>query len=166
MSESAPDAPLAVLEPSQPRRWAGIATSGLLGGLLVVIGVAGEAPLVWQVIFVASGAGVLWSAARMRMATSRNVILTREALATSDGIHIARVDNVRTVERGVFALKPSNGFLVRLEAPEAPAAWAPGLYWRRGTFVGIGGVVSSGQARAMAEILSLLIHDRLPERDN
>jgi hypothetical protein len=35
--------------------------------------------------------------------------------------------------------------------------WAPGLYWRNGTFLGIGGVLSAGETKAMAEILTALV---------
>jgi hypothetical protein len=58
------------------------------------------------------------------------------------------------VERGAFAFKPSNGFLVRLDKPLG-RGWAPGLWWRLGRLLGVGGVTSASQSKAMAEILSL-----------
>jgi hypothetical protein len=72
---------------------------------------------------------------------------------------IVPIDQIRSVERGVFAFKPSNGFTIRLKS-KAPAAWQPGLWWRAGRSVGVGGVTSSTPAKFMAE----QIHDLITSR--
>lgn len=59
-----------------------------------------------------------------------------------------------SVDRGVFAFKPSNGFLVRTR-DGAPAAWVPGIWWRRGRSIGIGGLIPAHQTKLVAEVLSV-----------
>ena len=152
-----------VLIPSPARRWMGILSAVLLGMVLVWLASFPQPNFLWQLAFLAGAIWVLWGAYRMYQATSEHILLTREALVTGSGEVLARVENVAKVDRGVFAFKPSNGFLVRLKEPEGPATWRPGLWWRRGTFLGVGGVVPGGQSRAMAEILTAIILDMMPE---
>lgn len=160
---SSDDEILAVLVPSAARRWIGILTMASLGGLLIWVAAVAQPTLFWQVAFLAGGLAAVLGAVRMHRATSDRILLTREVLVTGAGEFVASVANVRQVERGAFAFKPSNGFLIRLKEPDGDGAWRPGLWWRRGTFVGIGGVVPGGQSRAMAEVLTALILDMLPE---
>jgi hypothetical protein len=55
-----------------------------------------------------------------------------------------------SVARGALAFKPSNGFPVTLRA-RGPFVWEPGLWWRIGRRVGVGGVTPGTPARFMAE---------------
>ena len=142
----------------------GILSAVLLGTVLAWLASFPQPSILWQFAFLAAAVWVLWGAYRMYEATSERILLTREALVTGSGEVLARVENVAKVDRGVFAFKPSNGFLVRLKEPEGPSAWRPGLWWRRGTFLGVGGVVPGGQSRAMAEILTAITLDMLPDR--
>ena len=153
------DKTLAVLPASQPRRWAGISMLVCLGLLLIWTAYAAVGAVLWQAIFLVFGVLSLWAADAMRRATEAVIQLTKTELRTDAGAVLARVEDVETVERGAFAFKPSQGFLVRLKTP-GPRGWAPGLWWRAGTFLGVGGVVSGGQSRAMAEILTALILER------
>ena len=72
---------------------------------------------------------------------------------------VAAWDDIARVERGAFALRPSNGFLLHLHAP-GPRAWAPGLWWRLGRRLGVGGVTAAGQSKGMAEILTAMLVER------
>lgn len=159
-----PEEILSVLPPSLGRRWMGIIVFFALGVVLLWLGIANAPSIGWRIAFIVFGAASLWGADGMRRATDDAIVLTREVLRTRSGRILARVDNVAKVERGAFAFKPSQGFLVRLKTPGEPG-WAPGLWWSRGTFVGIGGVVSGGQAKAMAEILTALSLNMLPSYD-
>ena len=154
---------LAVLTASQPRRWLGISMLITLGLLLIWTSFAAAGAFVWQAAFLVFGLASLAGAERMRRATEARIELTRDVLRSSTGEVLARVENISRVERGAFAFKPSNGFLVRLHAPEGKGAWRPGLWWRRGTFLGVGGVVPGGKSRAMAEVLTALTLDMLPD---
>ncbi len=134
-----------------------------LGALLIIVASNGAMPAGWQIIYVAFGLGAVYGSYRLWHATGDELELTRTEFRTSSGRRLASVDNIRVVERGAFAFKPSNGFLVRLKEPEDPNGWAPGLWWRVGTRIGVGGVVSAGQAKAMAEIMTALITGVLPD---
>ena len=112
----------------------------------------------WRGLFLGLGALAFFAADRLRYFTSDTIELTREVIRTRSGRHLAHVSNVKAVERGAFAFKPSNGFLVRLHEREG-RGWAPGLWWQRGRLLGVGGVIAGGQSRAMAEILSALLQD-------
>ena len=97
----------------------------------------------------------LLAAARLWNATNDKLELTRTELRTASGRVLTEVANIRSVDRGAFAFKPSNGFLVKLEEPRG-ASWAPGLWWQRGRLLGVGGVLRGGEARAMAEMITAL----------
>ena len=85
--------------------------------------------------------------------------MTKTELRTSDGLLIAKVSDIRSLDRGVFAFKPSNGFMLRLNV-KTPRRWRPGVWWSLGDRIGVGGVTSAHQTKAMAEILSAMIAQR------
>jgi hypothetical protein len=151
---------LATLHPSPPRRIVGIAAVAALGGVLVWVALAHppEAPG-WRLFLLGTGVLGLVLAERMRRATALHLTLTREALTDSAGRMIARVEEIRGVERGVFAFKPSSGFLLTLDSP-AGRAWAPGLWWRIGRRVGVGGVTGSAEGKYMAEVIAMMLAER------
>ncbi|MEM6480795.1 MAG: hypothetical protein AAF681_03040, partial [Pseudomonadota bacterium] len=97
----------------------------------------------------------LWLADAMRRATALSVELTRDEIRCSNGERIAQIADIETLDRGIFAFKPSNGFLMKLRT-KGPSRWQPGLWWRVGARVGIGGVTAASQAKAMAEIIVAL----------
>ncbi|WP_428687946.1 hypothetical protein [Roseibium sp.] len=152
---------LIAIAPSLVRRWVAIFCLGLLGVLVISL-VFSDAGGIWPVIFLAFGIGSILAADKFRRASADHIELTREVLRTGSGRVLARIDNVERVERGAFAFKPSNGFLVRLKAPDGKG-WAPGLWWKRGKLLGIGGVIAGGQTRAMADVMNALIKGMLPE---
>lgn len=164
---SAPDSDevLVALRPSGPRRWVGIGSLGALGVILLWLALSGKPGFGFQVGFLIGAVLALAAAEAMRRASGSGLELTRDVLRTDSGRVLTKVSNVRSVERGAFAFKPSNGFLVRLKSP-AGRGWAPGLWWQRGTWLGVGGTVPGGQARAMAEVLMALVKGIYPEDDD
>lgn len=131
-----------------------------LGMILIWLGLmqdGGSLPL--RLLILAAGGAVLWAAREMRRATALAVILTGDGLRDSTGEVIAPLDEIASVDRGTFAFKPSNGFLVRLTAP-GPWRWKPGLYWRFGRRVGVGGVAHAAQSKAMADALTIMLVER------
>ncbi len=151
---------LASVAASQPRRLFGVGVLGLLG--LIVIYVALSQPPAnpaWRVFLIVMGGGALWTARAMWGATQLRLELTRTELRLSDGSRIAQIAAIRSLDRGMFAFKPSNGFMLRLSA-KAPRRWLPGLCWSLGDRVGVGGVTSAAQTKAMAEIISAMLADR------
>lgn len=154
------DEVLAVVSASAPRRWLGVTMLAALGGLLVYTALARPpAELGWQGFLVIMGLVALWGADRMYRATAQRVELTAEGLQSSDGEVIAEMDDIASVDRGTFVFKPSNGFILRLKA-SAPRRWAPGLWWRYGRRVGIGGVTPGAQSKLMADMLAAMLLER------
>ncbi|RVV98642.1 hypothetical protein EKE94_06940 [Mesobaculum littorinae] len=147
------------LDASLPRRAFATALLIVLGGLLLNLAATGAPSPGWIVVLAALGVGALVLAVALWRATASSVVLTDAGLAQSDGRPIAAMSQIEAVERGMFAFKPSNGFLLRL-GEGGSVAWAPGLWWRLGRRVGVGGVTGAPASRAMAEMLALHIARR------
>lgn len=146
---------LAFVSPSPARRWLALGMILGLGGLLVYLSLAAPPQgLFLRVFMLGIGIGALLLADRVRRATTRSIELTEAGLFDSDGATLCRFEDIAAVERGAFAFKPSNGFLVRLKTP-APRAWQPGLWWRYGRRLGIGGVTPASQAKFMADMIAM-----------
>lgn len=151
---------IATLTPRPARRWIGIGLQCVLGLLLVwVASLVPNDSMVLRVTILALGVLAVLGAVRVHRATSLTIELTETELRDSAGKLIARVDDIRHVDRGALAIKPSNGFLLTLESG-GPFHWAPGLWWRVGRFVGVGGVTPAGEGKFMAELLSGLVAQR------
>ena len=151
---------LATLTPRPARRWVAVIIQGALGVLLIWLGVVmPEGPVVLRLLLAGLGALALVGAVRMYHATADRIELTRETLSDSQGRVLAQIADITGIDRGAFAFKPSNGFLLHLST-RAPRAWIPGLWWRVGRFVGVGGVTSANEAKAMAEIIAMLVAER------
>lgn len=150
---------LATIEASAARRVMGTAMLGLTGALLVYVAFSAPPSPAWLVFLLAVGAAALWLAVRMWQATTHRIELTAEELRCSDGQLIARVEDIEAIDRGFFAFKPSNGFLIRTGTPGG-GTWMPGLWWRSGRRIGIGGVTPGSQGKAMSEILAAMLVQR------
>ncbi|WP_027259708.1 hypothetical protein [Leisingera aquimarina] len=150
---------LATIEASGGRRIMGTAMLGLTGCLLLYVAFAAPPSPAWLVFLLAVGAAALWLAARMWQATVHRIELTAEELRCSNGQLIARVEDIKAIDRGFFAFKPSNGFLIRTGV-QGSRVWMPGLWWRSGRRIGIGGVTPGSQGKAMSEILAAMLAQR------
>ncbi|MFU1476268.1 hypothetical protein ACM25N_00570 [Roseovarius sp. C7] len=139
---------------SPPRRYFGLAMLAGLGALLLYLAMDGAGhTLAIKAFLVVLGALALYVAQRMYRATDREIILDDNGLSTDEGEVIAALDQIERVDRGAFAFKPSNGFIVILTQGQSPR-WEPGMWWRVGRRVGIGGVTGAAEAKAMAEVIS------------
>ncbi len=147
---------LASVGASTPRRVMGVMMLATVGVFSVYIAGAGSPDFGWTLFLVGVGAGALWLAQRMWRATRHRIELTEQGLRSSDGTEIARIDEIEVLDRGFMAFKPSNGFVLRLSSVHG-RNWQPGLWWRLGRRVGIGGVTPGSQSKAMSEILAALI---------
>lgn len=153
------DEVLAVLEASPIRRGIGVATLVAMAALLFYsAATTGSGPL-WQVIAVVLGAASLWTADLFRRAAAGRVELTEAGLRDSSGDIIVSIGDIVRLDRGAFAFKPSNGFTIRTRRA-GTRVWRPGLWWRFGHRVGIGGVTPIAQSKAMAELLAQRIAER------
>ncbi len=153
---------LAELHCSLMRRVLGVGLLVVLGVLLLTMAVQTQPSPLWRVALAAFALGALWMAGRMWQATSRHLVLTREALCDDQGRVLVRMEDVAEVNRGAFAIKPSNGFMLRCHARQQ-AAFCPGLWWRWRRYVAVGGVTPGGPGKSMAELIDAARRGALPE---
>ncbi|MBK1635731.1 hypothetical protein [Rhodovulum adriaticum] len=155
---------MASLRISTARRVFGLLTLGLLAVLLLYVAtISPPAALGWRVFLLGLGLSVLVLTEAMRRATARGLILTREGLFDTEGQRLAAMDDVTGLSRGLFAMKPSNGFTLYLTRP-GRAAWAPGVWWRLGRRLGVGGVTSAAETRMMADMIAAMLAERDADR--
>lgn len=150
---------LAIVKASSPRRWIGVAMLITVGAMVIYVALAAPPEPAWQVFLLIVGAGSFWLAHRMWHATSDRIELTETELRTASGRVLAAVQDIERVERGVFAFKPSNGFLVTTYQA-GQKSWAPGLWWCVGRRIGIGGMTAASETKFMSEVLSAMIAER------
>ena len=156
-----PNEVLATVKASSGRRLIGLTSLGALGVFLAYIAFTSSPGLGWQLFLLVCGGAAIWMADRMRRATASVIELTPTELRDGDGTVIARVAVIEALDRGVFAFKPSNGFLLRTAAGTQDGnVWRPGLWWRIGRRVGIGGMTPGSQTKFMSEIISAMMASR------
>ena len=147
---------LARVSASAGRRWFGIMSLVVLGGLLLSVSLSTPPALIWQLFLLALSLAAFLMALGMYRGTQTALELTEEALCDTNGEVLFHVSDIAKVERGTFAMKPSNGFVVITKGPQA-FRWRPGLWWRFGRRVAIGGVTPGHQTKPMADILSTMV---------
>ncbi|NNE53560.1 MAG: hypothetical protein HKN30_14300 [Sulfitobacter sp.] len=150
---------LAVVQASAGRRFLGIVSLGLLGLLLIYIAFVQPPTLLWQVFLIVLGAAAVWMADAMRRATGSAIELTPLCLRDRDGTVIALVEDIESMDRGFFAFKPSNGFLLKTRKADT-RQWRPGLWWRIGRRIGIGGMTPGSQTKFMSEVIATMMATR------
>jgi hypothetical protein len=159
MQDTKDDEVLATVAASPGRRGLGIVSLSMLGVLLLYVALATPPALGWQIFLVLTGAGVIWLANALRLATSHQIELTETELRDTSGVVIARVEDIASIDRGFFAFKPSNGFLLRTKTP-GPRTWHPGMWWRFGRQIGVGGMTPGHQSKLMSEIIAVILARR------
>ncbi|MFT7310463.1 MAG: hypothetical protein ACI853_000949 [Paracoccaceae bacterium] len=151
---------LATVTPSAPRRLVALGAVWALGALLIFVAFDLEqAAFIARAVLLAAGAGTIWLGDWLRRATLTSLELTEEDLRDSSGTILARMDEVVSIERSALALKPSNGFVIVLKSSRG-RFWAPGLWWRMGRRVGVGGVCSAREAKAMSDVIALKLAEK------
>ena len=150
---------LATVRASMGRRMLGIVSLGMLGFLVIYIAFSRPPSLGWQAFLLVVGVASLWCMEAMRRATASAVELTPTELRDADGTVIALVDDIVGMDRGFFAFKPSNGFLLKTKT-KAGRAWRPGLWWQMGRRIGIGGMTPGSQTKFMSEVLAAMMVSR------
>ncbi len=143
--------PIFTLTPSPVRRHLGTGMMLFLGAVLLYIAVGSSTNSSFSfLLFAALGVAVFLITWRIHTSTANALVLSKDGIHSTDGTLVAEVSNITRIEQGVFAFKPSNGFTIILTEPMA-AAWYPGLWWRFGRRVGVGGVTPRAQGKLMAE---------------
>lgn len=144
--------PPPVLAPTTFRTATGITVMGGLAVLLLRTALGQGS--VSQALMVAGGLAALALGYAMWRGRDDSLHWTDVGLTDGAGRIIAARDGIARVDRNPMALKPSNGFTLHM-ADRQTRAWQPGLYWRIGTRVGVGGLTSPGVAKALADRIAL-----------
>ncbi|WP_233270355.1 hypothetical protein [Chachezhania sediminis] len=150
---------IARIEAAPFRRWMGVGIVATLAALVAYLAIEMPWHLPRQAAMLIGAAVILWFAVAMQRATGLVLVLTETELRDSSGAVLARVADIVRVERGLLAFKPSNGFVITLSEPVG-RVWKPGLWWRMGRRVGVGGVLPAGQSKAMADMLAAMLVER------
>lgn len=150
---------LATVQASTGRRIIGIGMLCALSAIVIYVAITSPPALVWQIFLIAMGAGCLMIANSVYKATGSALELTQEELRDTTGTVLARLEDVVSIDRGAFAFKPSNGFLLRLSKSHA-REWRPGLWWRGGKRVGVGGMTPGRQTKYMSDIIAVMLAER------
>lgn len=159
MAKKSEDEVLARVTPSMGRRILGIGMLSFLSVLVIYVAIVSPPSLGWQLFLVALGAGALTIANAMRKSTRQTLELTREELRDDTGTVLVRIEDVVSIDRGAFAFKPSNGFLLRLNKRHT-RDWRPGLWWRSASRIGVGGMTPMRSTKYMAEVIAIIIAER------
>jgi hypothetical protein len=155
-----PDEVLVIVTPRPARRVFAAGTTGLLGLILVYVAASfPPADALWLAFLVLTGAICLYWSWRVWQATSVRLELTRQELREAGGRQLCAIDNVDRVDASVFAFKPAAGFLVHLKEP-MDRVYAPGLWWRAGRRVAVGGTTARGEGKAVAELINVMLAER------
>jgi len=145
------------LTPSLGRFWGAIIMVSAFGAFLLWIAASGAAgSTLATIVFVAFSGLSFFAAIRIHKTGLQGINLTQEGLFDTTGRMLCAMDQIGSLERSFFAFKPSNGFVIRLKEP-MDRAWVPGLWWRFGRRLGVGGITSVSQARSMADTIVLLL---------
>lgn len=150
-------AALCTLRVSSPRHAFGVAVLVLLGALVLYLAIdrPPENPF-WLLFLIGVTVTSFYMAMRFWSAGSMVLELREQGLFLGDGTRLCAIEDIRSVERGAFAFKPSNGFLIRLK-DRAQSAWVPGLYWRYRRLIGVGGITPAAQGKLMADMIAAML---------
>jgi hypothetical protein len=153
MPSISPDTVIAEISSATARRYFGVGVLMVLGAVLLYLTFSAPPSSVgWQILIGLMGFGALWLGNATWRASAMTLELTGTELRVQGGQVICRIEDVVSINRGTFALKPSNGFLIRTKTA-GPRHWAPGVWWRIGKSIGIGGVTPASQSKFMSEVM-------------
>lgn len=153
---------IARMQPSLPRRVVGCGLLVALGLFFLAVAtqsLAGSpAVMVFLIVFAAL---ILWLAVKLWQGTTVGLELTETEFRDTTGRVLVRLDQISSVERGALALKPAGGFTI-VTKTSGPRGWVPGLWWRAGNRIGVGGVTHRHEARFVAELMDDMIKGKRP----
>ncbi|MEM0977526.1 MAG: hypothetical protein AAGJ34_08330 [Pseudomonadota bacterium] len=138
---------------SAGRYWFGIACLSLPALFIVFALSQGVVTRLWAMGFLmAIASAFLWAAYRMYSVPRAGLLFDGRVLRTEDGLVVAALTDIDVVQTGIFAMRPSNGFsLIMKEADHLPTR--PGIFWRQGKMIGIGGILAAAETRAIGRLM-------------
>ncbi len=144
------------IQPSASRRIFSVLILSLSAGVMIYFAITDpEQSIVLKLILLFLAGIFLWQVQASLRFPNAALILKRDGLYDDQGELICRLSNIALVDRGWFSIKPSNGFLLRLHE-KTSIKWLPGVYWRIGKRMGVGGAISPAQTKEFSDKLLLL----------
>lgn len=154
------DAVIASATPTLPRRILGTAIIGVLGMMILALAKSASAQSNGAaLVLVLIGVGFLVLSFRFWQTTASGLVLTASEIVETSGRRVVSLGDIDCLKRGTFAAKPATGFALILKG-RGSAGWSPGLWWRLGARVGIGGALSRAELRAMSDRIEELLRNR------
>jgi hypothetical protein len=154
------DTPLATLRPSTPRLvFTVICLAAFAAALLWIAFMQPPDNIGWRGFLLLAAILVVWSVLRLRRLRGRALVLTEDALVDTSSGTVCRIADIARINTSTFALKPARGFAIDL-VESGERVWIPGLWWRIGRNVGVGGMTGSVETRMMAERLDAMVAAR------
>ncbi|MEX2517932.1 MAG: hypothetical protein WD969_01215 [Paracoccaceae bacterium] len=152
--------PQSAIRRSEAMRWALLVGLFGLATLCAFIGfTAGGESLATAVVMGGSGIGLLLLGRALFLTDASIVSFDGARLADDSGRVLCTLEEIAQVERGFALFKPSSGFVLTLKAPRE-RGWSPGLWWRYGRRIGVGGATPSRAGRHMADTITLALSMR------
>ncbi len=144
------------IQPSASRRFFSIFILCLSAGVMIYFAITDPAQSIVLKLILLSLAGIfLWQVQANLRFPNAALLLKRDGLYDDQCEIICSLSNIALVDRGWFSIKPSNGFLLRLHE-KASIKWLPGVYWRIGKRMGVGGAINPTQTKEFSDKLLLL----------
>jgi len=132
---------------------------GCLSAVLLWVGLTGpDFTLISRVLVLIPGTFLAYLCFAMWKSGRHAIVLTDEGVFDTAGNALCSIDQIQGIDRGFFAFKPSNGFIIKLKTP-LPRAWHPGIWWRIGKSIGIGGIIQGGETKAMSDVINMMLHE-------
>lgn len=156
--------PVMILPVSAGRHYAAVILLAVLGFILLSIVLKTPPSALGAVFLTLLGAFALYMSYLVWTVGARSLHLTADELRDDTGRLLCLVKDIRSVERGALAFKPSNGFVIALKSG-VQRGWAPGLWWAFGKQVGVGGVTSAGAGKAMGDVLAARVASLAAQQD-
>lgn len=117
------------------------------------------------VAMIAVAALTAWFCRALFISKAHEVCFDGERLYDDDGVLLCRIEEIVRVERGLAFFKPSSGFSLMLRET-GDRAWSPGLWWRLGRRVGVGGATPGRAGRDMADAITGALAARALQRQS
>lgn len=134
-------------------RWIMLAAIVVLFAMTLIASIDFMSRATFPALVLALFAAVIgWFGQALLFTKARAVIFEGDRLYDDSGVEICHLDNVAEIEKGLHLFKPSSGFVLKLRTRQ-PAGWSPGLWWRVGHRVGVGGATPGRRAKAMADAI-------------
>ena len=94
----------------------------------------------------------LWFIRFLKRYSKIGFLINQSGLFNIDGSVICEIDDIERIDVSPYTFKSANGFIVILKTKSSFKS-IPGLYWRLGKRLSIGGLVSKNESKFLSQTL-------------